>query len=256
MVDPNPDTAPSASEPDPAWQARIDLAAMLRIAVHLDLHEGVDNHFSMLVPGRPDRFLINPHRRHWSEVRASDIVEVDLDGHPVDGNRPPEATALNIHSRIHQGCRHATCILHAHTRFATALSMLEGVRVEPAVQGALKFYEQIAYDDVFGGLVLDSSEGDRGAAALGDRRILFMANHGVTVVGPTIAHAFNDLYYLERVCRAQITAMSSGAPLKRIPQDVARHTFEQMQADRDDQATHHFAAMKRILDRQGADYAN
>ena len=70
------------------------------------------------------------------------------------------------------------------------------------------------------------------------------------------AHAFNDLYYLERVCRAQITAMSSGAPLKRIPQDVAQHTFEQMQADRDDQATHHFAAMKRLLDREGADYAS
>jgi len=239
-----------------AWRARVDLAAMLRIAVHLDLHEGVDNHFSLLVPGRSDRFLINPHRRHWSETRASDIVEVDLDGQPVDGNQPPEATALHIHSSIHRNCPHATCILHAHTRFATALSMLDGVRVEPAVQGALKFYGQIAYDDVFGGLVLDSDEGDRSAAALRDRRILFMANHGVTVVGPSIAHAFNDLYYLERVCRAQITAMSSGAPLKRIPQDVAQHTFEQMQADRDDQATHHFAAMKRLLDREGADYAS
>ncbi len=243
-------------EPDAAWQARVDLAAMLRIAVHLDLHEGVDNHFSVLVPGRGDRFLINPHRRHWSEVRASDIVEVDLDGNPVDGKQPPEATALHIHSRIHRNCAHATCILHAHTRFATALSMLDGVRVEPAVQGALKFYGQIAYDDVFGGLVMDTSEGDRSAAALGDRRILFMANHGVTVVGPSIAHAFNDLYYLERVCRAQITAMSSGAPLKRIPQDVAQHTLEQMQAARDDQASHHFAAMKRLLDREGADYAS
>lgn len=240
---------------DAAWQARVDLAAMLRIAVHLDLHEGVDNHFSLLVPGRNDRFLINPNRRHWSEIRASDIVEVDLDGQPVDGKQPPEATALNIHSRIHQNCAQATCILHAHTRFATALSMLDGVRVEPAVQGAMKFYGQIAYDDVFGGLALDASEGDRGAAALGDRRILFMSNHGITVVGPSIAHAFNDLYYLERVCRAQITAMSSGAPLKRIPQDVAQHTFEQMQSDRDDQAFHHFAAMKRILDRQGSDYA-
>jgi ribulose-5-phosphate 4-epimerase/fuculose-1-phosphate aldolase len=244
------------SETTDAWRARVDLAAMLRIAVHLDLHEGVDNHFSLLVPGRSDRFLINPDRRHWSEVKASDIVEVDLNGTPVDGKKPPEATALNIHSSIHQRCPQATCILHAHTRFATALTMLDGVRVEPAVQGAMKFYGQIAYDDVFGGLALDASEGDRGAAALGDRRILFMANHGVTVVGPSIAHAFNDLYYLERVCRAQITAMSSGAPLKRIPQDVAQHTHEQMQADRDDQATQHFAAMKRILDREGADYAS
>lgn len=238
------------------WRARADLAAMLRIAVRLDLHEGVDNHFSLLAPGRTDRFLINPHRRHWSEVRASDIVEVDHQGRPVDGKQPPEATAFHIHSRVHQQCPHATCVLHTHMPYATALSMLEGVRVEPAVQGALKFHGQIAYDEEFGGLALDTSEGDRMAAAMGDRRILFLANHGVVVAGRSIAHAFNDLYYLERVCRAQITAMSTGVALKRIPQDVAQHTFEQMQADRDDQANHHFAAMKRILDREEPDYAS
>lgn len=250
------DPAPLGTQDDAAWQARVDLAAMLRIAVHLDLHEGVDNHFSVLAPGRTDRFLINPHRRHWSEVRASDIVEVDHQGQPVDDKQPPEATAFHIHSRIHLQCPHAKCVLHTHMRYATALSMLDGVRLEPVVQGALKFYGQIAYDDMFGGLALGSDEGDRMAVALGDRRILILANHGVVVVGPTIAHAFNDLYYLERVCRAQITAMSSGATLKRIPQDVAQHTFEQMQGDRDDQALHHFAAMKRILDRDAQDYAS
>ena len=139
--------------------------------------------------------------------------------------------------------------------YATALSMLEGVRLEPSVLGALKFHGQVAYDEEFGGLALESSEGDRMAAAMGDRRILFLANHGVVVAGPSVAHAFNDLYYLERVCRAQITAMSTGAALKRIPQDIAQRTFEQMQGDRDDQAYHHFAAMKRILDREEAGYA-
>ena len=239
---------------DTIRQARVDLTAMLRIAVRLDMHEGVDNHFSHIVPGHLDRFLINPHRMHWSEVRASDIVEVDHEGHSLGGKKHPEATAFFIHSRIHLNCPNAQVVLHTHMRYATALSMLDGGRVEPVVQGALKFHGQIAYYDEFEGLALNADEGDRIASAMGDKRILFLSNHGVIVAGPSVAHAFNDLYYLERVCRAQITAMSSGAPMKRIPQNIAQHTFEQMQKDRDDQATHHFAAIKRRLDLEEPDY--
>ena len=238
------------------WQAKIDLAAILRTAARLGLNEGVDNHFSCLVPGKKDRFLINPHRRHWQEVSASDIVEVDYNGVPSKGQIPPEATAFFIHSRIHLNCPDAFCVLHTHMRYATALTMLENARVEPAVQGALKFYGQIEYYDEFSGLALDESEGDRLAKALSNKRILFMANHGILIVGKSIAHAFNDLYYLEQVCLAQVTALSTGMPLKRIPQDVAQQTFEQMQLDRDDQAYHHFAAMKRILDREEPEYAS
>tara|TARA_Y100000588_G_scaffold394108_1_gene512889 strand:+ start:1898 stop:2650 length:753 start_codon:yes stop_codon:yes gene_type:complete len=247
--------ANQVSRDDKIWKTKVDLAAVLRTAARLNLHEGVDNHFSAVVPGVSDRFLINPHRQHWSEICASDIVEVDHRGKTVGGKKPPEATAFFIHSRIHMICPHAKCILHTHMQYATALSMLDGVRLEPVVQGALKFYGQISYYEEFGGLALGNSEGDSMAEALGDRRILFLANHGVIVVGPTIAHAFNDLYYLEQVCRAQITAMSAGVPLKRIPQDVAQHTHEQMQKDRNDQATHHFAAMKRQLDREEPEYA-
>ena len=94
------------------------------------------------------------------------------------------------------------------------------------------------------------------AKALGDKRILFLANHGVIIVGPTVAHAFNDLYYLEKSCMAQITAMSSGVRLKRIPQDVAAYTHEQMQKDRDDQSSRHFSEIKRILDKDEPDYAS
>lgn len=238
------------------WKSKIDLAAVLRTAARLNLHEGVDNHFSLITPGVGDRFLINPHRRHWSEVCASEIVDVDDNGMPIDDGDAPEATAFFIHSSIHKVCPHAKCVLHTHMRYATALTMLEGVRLEPVVQSALKFYGQIAYYEDFGGLALDNSEGYKMAKALGQKRILFLENHGVIVVGPSIAHAFNDLYYLEHACRAQITAMSSGAPLKRIPQDVAQHTHEQMQKDRDDQAIHHFAAMKRILDREQPEYAS
>ncbi len=247
---------PNKMYPDENWQARVDLAACLRVAAFLNFHEGVDNHFSLLTPGRSDRFLINPHRLHWSEIRASDIVEVDEGGNPTDYKTAPEATAFYIHSRIHLKCPNARCVLHTHMQYATALTMLENVRLESAIQGALKFYGQIAYYEGFSGLALDPGEGDRMAEALGNRRILFLANHGVIVVGPTIAHAFNDLYYLEQVCKAQITAMSSGVALKLIPHDIAEYTFQQMQKDRDDQAYHHFAAMKRLINRDDPDYAS
>lgn len=239
---------------DERQQARIDLAAVLRWSARLDLHEGVDNHYSVLVPGTTDRFIINPHRRHWRDLRASDLVEVDADGNLVVGDEPPEATAFFIHSRIHVNCPHARAILHTHMPYATALSAVAGARLEPIVQPALKFHNQIAYDDQYGGLALDVSEGDRLAAALSDKRIAILANHGVIATGPTIAHAFNDLYYLERAAQAQVLALSTGQPLQRIPQDVCAHTFEQMQADRDDQSMRHLSEIKRILDKEEPDY--
>ncbi|MBT5267126.1 MAG: aldolase [Rhodospirillaceae bacterium] len=240
---------------DARKQARIDLAAVLRWSAKLELHEGVDNHFSVMVPGEDDRFLINPHRRHWRDIRASDLVEVDAEGNLIEGSEPPEATAFFIHWRIHVKCAHARCILHTHMPYATALTAIEGGRLEPIAQPALKFHNQIAYDDKYNGLALDANEGDRLADALFDKRIAFLANHGIIATGPTVAHAFNDLYYLERAAQAQVLAMSTGQPLQRIPQDVCASTFEQMQSDRDDQATRHLAEIKRILDAQEPDYA-
>jgi ribulose-5-phosphate 4-epimerase/fuculose-1-phosphate aldolase len=106
--------------------------------------------------------------------------------------------------------------------------MLQNGRVELAVQGALKFYGQIAYYDQFSGLVLDGSEGDRLAEALDNKQILFLSNHGIIIVGKNVAHDLNDLYYLEQACRAQITALSSGKPLKIISEEIAQNTFAQM----------------------------
>ena len=235
-------------------RARIDLAAVLRWSARLNLHEGVDNHYSVMVPGTDDRFLINPHRRHWQDMRASDLIELDSDGNLVEGDEPPEATAFFIHWRIHVNCPQARAILHTHMPYATTLSAIAGARLEPIVQPALKFYNQIAYDDQYNGLAMGVEEGDRLSMALKERRVAFLANHGVITTGPTVAHAFNDLYYLERAAEAQILAYSTGQPLQRFPQDVCAATFEQMQEDRDDQATRHLAEIKRILDKEQPDY--
>jgi ribulose-5-phosphate 4-epimerase/fuculose-1-phosphate aldolase len=241
---------------DPVRQARIDLTAALRWAARLGFSEGVCNHFSLRVPGTGDQFLINPNRMHWNEVRASDLVVIDPEGNLVSGAGAPEPTAFFIHGAIHRNNPRAACVLHTHMPYATALTVVQGGRVEWISQNAMRFLDDIAYDDLYNGLVLDRQEGDRIAAALGDKRVLFLANHGVIVVGETVAEAFDDLYYLERTCQLQILAMQTGRPLRRIPRDVAEATHAQCAAEHRESAEAHFSALKRLLDKERSDYAN
>src|SRR3954464_384705 len=194
---------------------RIELAAAFRLAVRLDLHEGVCNHFSvMLADGRT--FLLNRYGLHWSEVTASNLLALDADGRVLAGEGEYEKTAFYIHSRIHLANPHAACVLHTHMPYATSLTLIEGGRLEMVEQNALRFHDDIAYDDEYNGLVVDNAEGDRLARLLGHKRVLFLANHGVIVVGPSIAEAFDLMYYLERACRLQVLAKSMGGTLRAV----------------------------------------
>src|ERR671919_1213869 len=194
---------------------RVDLAAAFRLAVRLDLHEGVCNHFSVMLPDGK-RFLLNRYGLHWSEVSASNLLALDADGNVLAGEGEFEKTAFYIHSRIHLAHPRATCVLHTHMPYATALTLLEGGRLEMVEQNALRFHDDIAYDDVYNGLVVDDAEGDRLARALGTKRVMFLANHGVIVVGASVAEAFDAMYYLERACRLQVLARMMGAKLRPV----------------------------------------
>lgn len=240
---------------DPVWQARVDLAAALRLAVRQGLHEGICNHFSLLVPGSRDRILINPQGLHWSEVKASDIVLIDPDGNVLEGSHTVEATAFYIHARIHVNQPKAACVLHTHMPFATAITSIDQGRLEyETTQNGLRFLGRTAYDDEYNGLALDNSEGDRMCAKLADAEVLFLANHGVIVTGPDVASTYDDLYYLERAAQVQAYAQWTGKPLKRAAPAVAVKTAQQIAADKT-QVYSHFAALKRILDREEPDYA-
>src|ERR1700684_631702 len=170
--------------------ARIELAACYRLADRFGLNEGIDNHMTRLVPGHADRFLLAPFGMHWSEVKASDFLVVDFDGRVLSGQGLVEDTALYIHQPVHRLSPQGRCVLHTHMPYATALNMLENPRLEMAVQSALGFYEDVAYDSTYTGLAFDTSEGERMAAVLGEKSVLMLANHGVLVVGNTIAQAF------------------------------------------------------------------
>jgi len=237
---------------DDLVEARRNMAAVLRWSSRLGLSEGICNHYSYAV--NENHFLVNPQGRHWSELRASDLLTVDHDGHVIEGRGDIEPTALFIHSRIHRGLPHARCVLHTHMPYATAIaSIIEG-RVEMCSQNALRFFDDIAYADEYDGLALDASEGDRICRGLGDKRILFLANHGVLAIGPTIAVAFDDLYYLERACLVQVIAQSTHGPLKIIDDQTAGKAFQQFRQCQN-LAGDHLLAIRRILDRDCPEYA-
>lgn len=248
--------AANAPSPEVA-EARLDLAAALRWAARLGMNEGIQNHFTLAVPGMKDRYLVNPHDLHWSEVRSTDLVVVDGNGSIVAGDHPVERTAFSIHGAVHRRNPDARCVLHTHMPYATALSMTKGWRLQFAHQNSCKFWDRIAYDDDTGfqGLAFDDSEGERMAAALGSKSILVLASHGVIVTGANVAEAFDDLYYLEQVARLQLMAMSSGRPLLDIDPAVAALCGRQMAGIKARGAKFHFDALRRILDREEPDYA-
>lgn len=234
-------------------EAREDLVCALRSAERLGLAEGVCNHCSLAVPARPGQFLLNPQGLHWSEVMPDDLVIVDADGRHVAGKHAVEPTAFFIHGRIHRASSRAQCVLHTHMPYATTLTIVDGGELAWASQNALRFHGRIAYDREYNGLALDEAEGDRLAANVRDADVMFLANHGVIVCGPSVACAFDDLYYLERACQLQVLAHGNGRPLKIVPEKIAAQTRAQMDAERG-QSELHLAALKRILDREQPDW--
>jgi ribulose-5-phosphate 4-epimerase/fuculose-1-phosphate aldolase len=238
-------------------QARIDLAACHRLASRFGFSEGIDNHLTMLVPGYTDRFYLAPFGLLWSEVRASDLLELNFRGDVVAGRGLVEDTALYIHLTVHRLKSGANCVLHTHMPYATALSTLENPELLMVVQSALGLEGEVAYV-AYEGLALDYSEGERLARALGRKSILILRNHGALVTGASVAQAFEQLYFLERACQVQMLALATGGPLHVLNEAVVRATAAQFRSNTkvggQDRAELHFSALKRLLDRSEPDY--
>jgi len=242
---------------DDVWRARVHLAAANRLAVYDDLEEGIDNHFTMRVPGQEDRYLVLPFGLHWSEAKASNLIVFNEAGEVLEGNGTLELSALSIHAPLHR-LTGANVILHTHQTWALALNMLEDNRLLPASQTAAFFTRSIAYDDGYTGLAASLSEGERLARVLGDKQIMFMKNHGVLVTGDTVGQAYRRLYKLERVCRAQVLAMSTGKPIALLDEATEKKVAAPNPRNSHSQAERealYFAAMMRVLDREMPGYA-
>lgn len=234
---------------------RKDLAAAFRGAAMFSGQAGVCSHFSLRVGDEPLRFLLNPWGMYFSEARASELMLIDEHGVDQLGARDGGFAAFNIHGQIHAIHPAARCVLHTHMPYATAITMLDNGRLEPASQEALRFYGDVAYDDSYNGLAHDPREGERIASQMGDKHVLFLAHHGVIVVGASVAQAFDRLYYLERAAELQVKAMSCNRPLRRVPHDIAKKTVQQFGREREHWARLHLDALRHKLDREHPDYA-
>jgi ribulose-5-phosphate 4-epimerase/fuculose-1-phosphate aldolase len=243
---------------DPVTQAKVHLAAAHRLAVVHELEEGIDNHFTVTVPGRDDRYLILPFGLHWSEARASDMIVFDESGATLEGEGVVELSAQCIHAPIHR-ITETRVVLHTHQTWALALNMLENNRLLPASQTAAFFHGHVAYDDTYLGTADTLAEGERLARLLGDKHVLFMKNHGVLVVGDTVAQAYRRLYKLERVCRAQVLALGTGQRLQVLSEEIVAQVQAPPANDRHPRAERDrlfFEAMMRVLDHENPGYAS
>lgn len=250
-------TAAQAFPRDPAPQERslrTDLAAAFRMAAQFGWHEGVANHFSVATSQDGQRFLMNPRWRHFSRIKASDLLLLDSADHSVM-QRPdaPDPSAWCIHSQLHARVPHARCVLHVHSIHATALSALADPTMLPVDQNTARFYQRVAVDSHYGGIADSLEEGVRIAGVMGKHRVLLMGNHGVLVAGPTVASAFDDLYYFERAAQTLLLAYASGRPLNLLSPAMAERTardWEEYAA----QSQAHFDELKRLLDEQDPGY--
>lgn len=237
---------------------RRELAAAFRLAEKLGYSEGICNHFSVVVPDgatggglskrKDELYLINPYGLHWSEMRPEHLLLIDGDGRVVEGDGEVEATARNIHIAGHRANPRHACILHVHMPWATSLTMLKGGRLEMAHMTAARFFGRVAYQS-YGGIALDEKEGERLAEAQKANQnadVLFLMHHGISIGGPTIAFAFDDLYYLERACKQQVLAMSTGRELDLLPEEQVKETARQYMQILDYQSEKHFQSLMRI----------
>jgi len=238
------------------YTERCDLAAAFRWTARLNLHEAVANHFSLAVDEGGRRFLMNPDQRHFSLIRASDLLLLDVDD-PLTMERhdAPDITAWGLHGMIHRHCPHARCVMHLHPIFSTVLACLADSTLPPIDQNTATFFNRIVVDTGFGGLATEK-EGERCARLLHDPKckVMLMGNHGVLVLGDTVAETFNRLFYFERAAETYIHALQTGRDLRVLDDAIAEKTARELETY-PDQADRHFSDLKEILDNEGNNYA-
>ena len=211
------------------WQVRCDLAALYRLVAHFRMTDFIYTHISARLPGPEHQFLINQYGVLFHEMRASDLVKIDLEGRIIGQDeqlsRRVNAAGFTIHSAIHAARPDLSCVVHTHTAAGIAVSAQKHGLL-PISQHAMMFHGHLAYHD-YEGIALELDERERLVADLGQHQAMILRNHGLLVAGRSIAEAFLLIYYLERACQAQIQALAGGAELIIPSEAVASYTAAQ-----------------------------
>ena len=232
-----------------------DLAAVFRWTARLNMHEGIANHFSVCLPDSNADFYVNGSGMHFSSIKASDLVLIEQNKVEELKKKPElvDPTAINIHGTIHKKVPHARCILHVHSKYATALSTLKDPTLQPIDQNTMRFYNRVAVFRDFGGLGFEE-ESNKMAACIGNNRSMLLANHGILTTGQTVAQAFDELYYFEKACETYITALSTQQELKIVSPEVAEKTAQEWENYSTDMEELHLKAIRSILDNEDPSY--
>ncbi|QBY01974.1 hypothetical protein E2K80_15590 [Rhodophyticola sp. CCM32] len=236
--------------------ARQDLAAAFRWTAREDMHEAIANHFSLAVNADGTEFLINP-KRHFSRIRASDLWVIDAnDPDSCTGPDAPDQTAWGLHASLHRHVPHARCAMHVHSTYATVLASLADSRLPAVDQNSAIFHNRQVVDEEYGGLALED-EGARCARLFQDPsvRTLILGNHGVLIIGETVAETFTRLYYFERAARTYILALQTGRPLRVLSDEIASKAAAQMEGCAGDEAAF-LTEIRAVLDTEEPEYAH
>ncbi len=239
------------------WAERVDLAAAFRWTARLNMHEGVSNHFSLAVNDSGTQFLMNRNQVHFSRIRASELLDLDAnDPKAMEGPDAPDPTAWGLHAALHRAVPHARCAMHVHSIHATVLASLADSRLPPVDQNCAMFFDRQIVDNHYGGLAFEE-EGERCAALFSDpkKKVMIMGNHGIMVIGDSVADTFNRMYFFERAAEVYIRALQTGQPLRVLPDEIAEKTASEVE-EYPGQAERHLAELKGILDHEASDYAS
>ena len=231
-----------------------DLAAAFRWTARLNMNEGIANHFSVCLPNSND-FYVNGSGLHFSKIKASDLVLIKQDDFKDLKNKPEivDPTALNIHGKIHKKVPHARCILHVHSKYATALSALKDPTLKPIDQNTMRFFNRVGLYSDFGGMGFEE-EAAKMATKIGNKKVLLMSNHGVLTTGQTVAEAFDELFYFEKACETYITALSTNKKLKIVSDEIAEKTAQEWEEYTTGGQELHLKAIRSILDKEDPSY--
>ncbi len=252
----HPDSLTGAS--DREWAVRCDLAALYRLVAHHRWTDFIYTHISARLPGPEHHFLINQYGVNFQDMRASDLVRIDLDGNIVErdgkSGRVVNAAGFTIHSAIHMARPDLMCVAHTHSSAGIAVSAMKDGLL-PISQHAMKFYNRLGYHD-YEGIALDLDERTRLVNDLGDHKAMILRNHGLLAGGRSIPEAFHQLYMLERACSAQVAALSCGRELTIPRAEVCQHASDQFKSFEADEG--HYAmlwdAALRLIDGEDTDY--
>src|SRR3954466_10151822 len=211
--------------------ARVQLAAAYRIFDMLGWDQLIFNHITLRVPGPQPRFLINPFGLHYSEIKASNLLLIDIEGNALrETEWPVNRAGFVIHSAIHASVPDAHCVMHTHTTTGVAVSCLKDGLSPHNFYGAM-LHGQVAYHD-FEGITVDPGEKERLVADIGDKRAVILRNHGLLAWGPSVPQAFLTLWTLQQACDVQIAAAAAGAIHPVTPQAMAISVHESGQGEK------------------------